>query len=168
MELRVELGSLRSCGVAGGLARFTAAVAAANSKAPSAEPMSLELLDAERFKRKFNSQEIQRQADRRAAAAAAAAGAAGAAGGSLPAVMPQQQQGQRQGGQQQNEQQQNEQQQNEQQRQRQLQQPGECQCRGVAGAWFGSALALPQLGAKTPAKNSCCLGIQPVLLQARC
>ena len=165
MELRVELGSLRSCGVAGGLARFTAAVAAANSKAPSAEPMSLELLDAERFKRKFNSQEIQRQADRRAAAAAAAAGAAGAAGGSLPAVMPQQQQqqGQRQGGQQQNEQQQN-----EQQRQRQLQQPGECQCRGVAGAWFGSALALPQLGAKTPAKNSCCLGIQPVLLQARC
>lgn len=138
MELRVELGSLRSCGVAGGLARFTAAVAAANSKAPSAEPMSLELLDAERFKRKFNSQEIQRQADRRAAAAAAAAaGAAGAAGGSLPAVMPQQQQGQRQGGQQQN----------EQQRQRQLQQPGECQCRGVAGAWFGSALALPQLGA---------------------
>jgi hypothetical protein len=24
------------------------------------------------------------------------------------------------------------------------------------------------LGAKTPAKNSCCLGIQPVLLQARC
>lgn len=164
MELRVELGSLRSCGVAGGLARFTAAVAAANSKAPSAEPMSLELLDAERFKRKFNSQEIQRQADRRAAAAAAAAaGAAGAAGGSLPAVMPQQQQGQRQGGQQQNEQQQN-----EQQRQRQLQQPGECQCRGVAGAWFGRALALPQLGAKTPAKNSCCLGIQPVLLQARC
>ena len=120
MELRVELGSLRSCGVAGGLARFTAAVAAANSKAPSAEPMSLELLDAERFKRKFNIQEIQRQADRRAAAAAAAAaaGAAGAAGGSLPAVMPQQQQGQRQGGQQQNEQQQNEQQQNEQQRQR--------------------------------------------------